>query len=222
METVPELDLEQAFRELKEKLGREPTEEEFIIYLMHPKDALEFFDFFEKYGKASYILPTPVFRYGLRKPGDKVEFTYLGKPYTIELVSVGAEHDGVIHVVVKVNNKTRVFEVVTPRIKKKEVRMAKGPNEIGSPIKGNVWRLGNPKRGDLKVGDIYHKGEEIANLEAMKMETPVYAPFDCVIEEICVKVNESVVEGQLLFIVRPLEEYTPKETPLNLGEEVRD
>ncbi len=222
LETVPELDLEQAFRELKDKLGREPTEEEFIIYLMHPKDALNFFEFFEKYGKASYVLPTPVFRYGLRKPGDKVEFTFLGKPYTIELVSVGAEHDGVIHVVVKVNNKTRVFEVATPRVKKKEVRMAKGPNEIGSPIKGNVWRLGNPKRGELKVGDIYHKGEEIANLEAMKMETPVYAPFDCVIEEICVKVNEPVVEGQLLFVVRPLEEYTPRETPTNLGEEVKD
>jgi len=89
--------------------------------------------------------------------------------------------------------------------------MAKGPNEIGSPINGNVWRIGNPKRGQIKVGDIVHKGEEIANLEAMKMENAITAPFDGIVKEICVKLNESVVEGQLLFVIKPLEEYTPKE-----------
>jgi pyruvate carboxylase len=102
----------------------------------------------------------------------------------------------------RVNNKTRVYSVDTPRAKKAEIRIAYGKNEIGAPINGNVWRIGNPKRGALKIGDIIHKGEEIANLEAMKMENAILSPYDGHVEEICVKLNESVVEKQLLFVLK--------------------
>ncbi len=205
LETVKEDDLEKLRQELKEQIGRDPTEEEFILYLMHPKDAVEFIKFREEFGLAPLVLPTNVWREGLKRPGDKVDFELDGKPYTIELVSVGAEHEGVIHVVMKVNNKTRVYTVETPRVKKKEVRKAQGPNQIGAPITGTVWRIGNPERGTLKVGDIVRKGEEIANLEAMKMENAIVAPFDAQIVAIHVKLNETVEEGQLLFELKPLE-----------------
>lgn len=204
LENIPDEDLEALRRQLEEELGRPATEEEFILYLMHPKDAIEFIKFREKYGFAPILLPTKVWRYGLTYPGDKVEFEFEGKPYCIELVSIGNENNGIIHVVLKVNNKTRVFEVLTPRAKKTEVRMATNPMEIGAPISGTVWRIGNPKRGPLKPGDIVHKGEEIANLESMKMENPILAPFEAQIVEICVKLNQMVEEGQLLFILKPL------------------
>ncbi len=205
LETVKEDDLDRLRQELKEQLDREPTEEEFILYLMHPKDAIEFIKFREEFGLAPLVLPTNVWRDGLKKPGDKVDFELEGKPYTIELVSIGTEHEGLIHVVMKVNNKTRVYTVETPRAKKKEVRKAQGPNQIGAPITGTIWRIGNPERGTLKVGDIVHKGEEIANLEAMKMENAIVAPFDAQIIAIHVKLNETVEEGQLLFELKPLE-----------------
>lgn len=201
LESLPDDDLVILRQELTVALNREPTEEEFILYLMHPKDALEMIEFREKYGEAPLVLPTPVWREGLKRPDDKVDFELWGKPYSIELVSVGAEHEGIIHVVMRVNNKTRVYSVETPRAKKVEIRLAKRPNEIGAPINGNIWRIGNPERGKLKVGDIVHKGEEIANLEAMKMENAIVAPFDGQITEICVKLNDFVVEGQLLFIL---------------------
>jgi pyruvate carboxylase len=201
LEHIEEDDLERLRKELSDYLGREPSEEEFILFLMHPKDALEFIEFREKYGEAPLVLPTNVWREGLKKPGDRVEFDLWGKPYCIELVSIGGEYEGIIHTVMKVNNKTRVYKVETPRAKKKEIRMAKAFNEIGAPIVGNVWRIGNPQRGTLKAGDIVHKGEEIANLEAMKMENAIVAPFDAQIKEICVKLNDAVVEGQLLFVL---------------------
>ncbi len=201
LDSMPDDDLEKIRQELSEHIGRQPSEEEFILYLMHPKDALDMIEFREKYGEAPLVLPTDVWRQGLKKPGDKVDFELRGKPYSIELVSVGAEHEGIIHVVMRVNNKTRVYSVATPRAKKTEIRMAKGLNEAGAPINGNIWRIGNPERGALKVGDLVHKGEEIANLEAMKMENVIIAPFDGQIVEICVKLNNFVVEGQLLFIL---------------------
>ena len=186
---------------LTDQLGRSPSAEEFTLYLMHPKDTVEYIHFKECFGDAPYVLPTKVWREGLKNPGDKVEFEIAGKPFCIELVSIGAEHQGVIHVVMLVNNKTRVYAVNTPRLKKAEIRMAKGENNVASPINGTVWRLGNPKRGKIKVGDIVRKGEEIANIEAMKMETAVSAPFDAVVTEICFQVNEIIKEGQLLFVL---------------------
>ncbi len=205
LETVKPDDLERLRQELKDQINREPTEEEFILYLMHPKDAVAFIKFREEFGLAPLVLPTNVWREGLKRPGDKVDFELDGKPYTIELVSIGAEHEGLIHVVMKVNNKTRVYTVETPRAKKKEIRKAQGPNQIGAPITGTIWRIGNPERGALKVGDIVRKGEEIANLEAMKMENAIVAPFDAQIVAIHVKLNETVEEGQLLFELKPVE-----------------
>jgi pyruvate carboxylase len=201
LDSMEDENLDKLRQELTNYLGRNPAEEEFILFLMHPKDALNMIEFREKYGESPLVLPTDVWRQGLKKPGDKVDFELWGKPYSIELVSVGAEHEGLIHVVMRVNNKTRVYAVETPRVKKIEIRMAKGLLDIGAPINGNIWRIGNPERGALKVGDIVHKGEEIANLEAMKMENAIVAPFDAQITEICVKLNSFVVEGQLLFVL---------------------
>lgn len=202
LDSLEDDDLNRISAELTDHLERAPTEEEFILYLMHPKDALLMVDFVEKYGEAPFVLPTDVWREGLKNPGDKVDFDLWGKPYTIELASVGAEHEGHIHVVMRVNNKTRVYSVDTPRAKKVEIRIASGKNEISAPINGNIWRIGNPKRGALKIGDIIHKGEEIANLEAMKMENAILSPYDGHVEEICVKLNASVVEKQLLFVLK--------------------
>ena len=206
LDLLPDEDLEAERKKLAEELGREPNESEFILYLMHPKDALDYLKFKERFGEAPYVLPTNVWREGLKKTGDKVEFEINGKPFCIELVSIGAEHEGIIHVIMRVNNKMRVYTVHTPRVKKTEVRMAKAENEVGSPINGTLWRLGNPQRGAIKPGDIVHKGEEIANIEAMKMETAVLAPYDAQVVEVSVKLNEVVKEGQLLFVLQPSEQ----------------
>ncbi len=201
LDALPSENMDELKADLTEKLGRLPSNEEFILYMMHPKDALEMIDFREKYGEAPLVLPTNVWHDGLKNPGDKVAFEYRGKPYCLELVSIGAEHEGLVHVVMRVNNQTSVYSVETPRAKKSEIKMAKKSNEIGSPISGTVWRIGNLDRGVVKMGDIVHKGEEIANLEAMKMENAILAPSSGPIKEICIELNETVQEGQLLFVL---------------------
>jgi len=205
LESVPDEALEALRQACAEQVGRAPTEDEFILWLMHPKDALDFIAFRERFGEATLALPTAVWRAGLRRPGDRVDFEFSGKPYSIELVSVGAEHEGRIHVVVRVNNRTQVYTVETPRAKKVEIRMATRPGQIGAPANGNIWRIGNPERGLVRAGDIVHQGEEIANLEAMKMENAILAPFDGQIAEVCVRLNESVREGQLLVVIERAE-----------------
>ncbi len=203
-------DLVRIKADLTEHLDRAPTEAEFILYLMHPKDALEMISFREEYGEAPLVLPTDVWRHGLRRPGDKVELELGGRPHRIDLLSVGAEHEGTIPVTLRVDNHIRVYRVDSPRAaegeraKRAEVRMAKGPSEIGAPISGTVWRIGSPGKNGLKAGDHVRKGTEIANLEAMKMENAIIAPFDARIAEIRVNLNETVREGQMLFVLEEL------------------
>ena len=60
LEAIPDEDLDALRKQLEEELGRPASEEEFILYLMHPKDAIDFIKFREKYGDAPLVLPTKV------------------------------------------------------------------------------------------------------------------------------------------------------------------
>jgi pyruvate carboxylase subunit B len=67
-----------------------------------------------------------------------------------------------------------------------------GSIEIHSQTPGTIWKiLVNP-------GDSIKEGEKIMILEAMKMEIDIVAPIDGVVASINVKVNDSVIDGQLL------------------------
>lgn len=212
LDSVKQDNLDNLKSELTELIGRKPSDEEFILYLMHPKDALTMIQFREKYGDTPLVIPTNVFRNGLKISGDQVAFDHWGKPYCIELVSIGQENNGLIHVVMRVNNKTRVYIVKTPSAKADETRFAKTENDVAAKINGTVWRIGNTERGAIKEGDIVHKGEEIANLEAMKMENMVTAPFDGQIKEICFKLNDTAQEGQLLFVIEKMDKVKIQES----------
>ncbi|MEA1870601.1 MAG: biotin/lipoyl-containing protein [Candidatus Bipolaricaulota bacterium] len=202
LDLLPPTDAGKLRDTLAEEIGREANDEEFILYLMHPKDAIAMIAFRDEYGEAPLVLPTGVWLEGLKEPGDLVDFEFAGKPHRIELVSCGKEQNGMVPVVLRVDNRTRTFSIVTEQ-QKDPVRMAKGANEVGAPINGNVWRLGNPDQGPIETGAIVQKGQEIANLEAMKMENAILAPFAAKLTEICVNLNDTVEEGQILFVLEP-------------------
>ncbi len=67
-----------------------------------------------------------------------------------------------------------------------------GDIEIHSQTPGSVWKiLVNP-------GDSVQEGDKIMILEAMKMEIDIVAPQEGVVSSINVKINDTVVDGQLL------------------------
>jgi len=79
-----------------------------------------------------------------------------------------------------------------PKADKRVSSGGKGSLEIKSQTPGNVWKI-------LKtVGDTVHEGEQIMILEAMKMEIDIVAERAGVIKSIDVKVNDAVIDGQLL------------------------
>lgn len=53
----------------------------------------------------------------------------------------------------------------------------------------------------VKVGDRVEKNDEIAVLEAMKMEMPVVAPSSGLVKQICVSAGQEVEAETLIAIV---------------------
>jgi pyruvate carboxylase len=202
---LPDEDLEKARAAMEAEMGRSVTQEEFVLYLMHPKAATDFLKFRAQYGDTT-VLPTGVWFHGLRRPGDEVMITIGNKPHAIRLVSIGEGVGGVKQVVLSVDNIMHVFPVELPEAAaaRKTVRKASPGNkgEIGATVTGTVWRIGTKDRS-LKEGDRLRKGEEIMNIEVMKTENAVKSPMAGVIRELCMKVNDRVEEGQLLAVIDP-------------------
>ena len=70
------------------------------------------------------------------------------------------------------------------------------PLQLGAPIPGMVTAAQRHAR-QASV-----KGDKLATLEAMKMQTTIYAPADGVIAEVPVGVGDSVEAGDLLVRLR--------------------
>lgn len=70
-----------------------------------------------------------------------------------------------------------------------------GGTPVPSPMMGIVFKL------KVKVGDAVKMNQEVAVLEAMKMENSIVCPCDGVVQSIAVKEQESVSEGQVLMTI---------------------
>lgn len=69
-------------------------------------------------------------------------------------------------------------------------------NEILAGISGNVFKI------YVNEGEEVKSGQAIMVLEAMKMEIEVNAPKDGIISELCIKIGDTVNEGEVLAIYK--------------------
>ncbi|RQD66863.1 biotin/lipoyl-binding protein [Campylobacter hepaticus] len=69
-------------------------------------------------------------------------------------------------------------------------------NKIITDVSGNVFKININKNQEVKSGQV------IMILEAMKMEIEVNAPKDGIISDLCVKIGDTVNEGQILALYK--------------------
>jgi urea carboxylase len=75
--------------------------------------------------------------------------------------------------------------------------LAAGCIGVSSPVSGSVWRV------LVRVGQAVKAGETLVLVESMKMELPVTAPADGVIEDLRCVEGRAVQVAQLLMSLRP-------------------
>ncbi len=86
-------------------------------------------------------------------------------------------------------------EVAAVREMKSGETPKRPPVEVRTQLPGNVYEI------LCAVGDTVKKGETLVILEAMKMETPVVAPDDGIIESLEVTKGQTVQSGQLIAVL---------------------
>ncbi|RPH51465.1 MAG: biotin/lipoyl-binding carrier protein [Desulfobacteraceae bacterium] len=86
-------------------------------------------------------------------------------------------------------------EVAAVRTMKEKETQRKPPVEIRTQLPGNVYEI------LCAVGDNVKKGDTLVILEAMKMETPVIAPDDGIIESLEVTKGQTVQSGHLIAVL---------------------
>ncbi len=85
-------DLEMERRRLEDELERPISDEELVLYLQFPFDALSFFKFQARYGKVWLLPPEVWFRQGGFKDGERITFNdEFGVPHYIEVISTRRE-----------------------------------------------------------------------------------------------------------------------------------
>ncbi len=162
---------------LESKLSREATEEELVMFLNHPVDALVTIAFKEKYGDANN-LPLNVWFEGL-EVGESFNFeTSNGKPHRLKLLGVSEADDSGFSTVRctidsdEVSHKVQVTEASSKDKDSIEFANPNNINHIASPSNGDLWIM------YVKPGDIVKKGDELFNISIMKQEKSILAPCD--------------------------------------------
>lgn len=90
-------DLEMERRQLERELERPVNDEELVLYLQFPFDALSFFKFQARYGKVWLLPPEVWFRQGGFKDGERITFAdEFGVPHCIEVISTRREGGNVL------------------------------------------------------------------------------------------------------------------------------
>ena len=199
-ESLKPLNFKKIAEELSAKLKREATDDDVFSHIMYPEVFAAFTKNENTFGDLS-ALPTPAFFYGM-KPGQEISVEIeSGKTLFIRLVNIGAvDAEGKRAINFELNGMTRQLAIVDrsakPTIKARQKADSAKPNEVGAPIPGLVTALA------VSVGAKVAKGDKLLTLEAMKMQTTIYAPADGVVDEICVQNGDALESKDLILKLR--------------------
>jgi len=183
------------------ELRHEPTEDELFSHLMYPQVHDAFSKHQREYGDVS-VLPSSAFFYGLQ-PGEEISVEIeAGKVLIIRMVSIGeADKDGKRVVSYELNGIARDLVItdksVTATTKSRAKADPADTSQVGAPIPGLVASL------SVSVGSKVAKGEKMLLMEAMKMQTTVYAPCAGVVSEVTVELGDTVESKDLLVRIKP-------------------
>jgi pyruvate carboxylase len=195
--SLPPADFESAKAQLQKEIHRAPSDQEVLSYLLYPRVFPEFAAHQNKYSDTS-VLPTPVFFYGM-EPGEEVSVDIeQGKTLIIKFLTVGDPHpDGKRLVFFELNGQPREVLVEdralsgqTPAHPKAEPG---NPRHVAAPMPGLVVSI------TAAPGEKVAAGQKLCVLEAMKMETTLYAEKPGKIAELLVQPSTQVEAGDLLM-----------------------
>ena len=196
---LAKVDLEETAAAVEKKIGRKPIHDEVLSYLMYPDVFVKFARNRQNWGDVD-VLPTPAFYYGMESGADIAVELEPGKSLIIKFQTVGEPHpDGTRTVFFELNGQPREITVRDRSLDVKQPSRQKAdpnqPGQVGAPIPGVVSTVA------VALNQKIQKGDRLLVMEAMKMQSTVYAPVGGTVKQLLVQPGGHVEAKDLLLVI---------------------
>jgi pyruvate carboxylase len=199
--SLPPVKFEEEQAQLEKKLGHAVQREALLSYLLYPEVFLKYDKFRQSYSDVS-VLPTPAFFYGL-KPGEEITVEIeSGKTMIVKFLTIGEAHpDGTRTLFFELNGQPRevtVRDKVLRVVERSHPKADVGePGQVGAPTAGVISGIA------VQPNHSVERGGKLLTLEAMKMQSNIYAPIAGRITKLLVAPGQHVEAKDLLVIIAP-------------------
>lgn len=212
VDDIPDMDIDQERKDLASAIGRPPTEQQLVTYLQHPKDAVDFFKFEEKFGKVYTLPPEIFFKRGGFKMGEQLRFKdHNGKEHHLEIGPKQQHESGETLVYINVNHHQRKFTMAPEQtdsvqavqsLSKQEIEALAKAGDVRAPFSANVCEI------SVTEGQAVAEGDTLLVLEAMKMQTTVVAETQGKVEAIHTAVGKALKPGDRMVTLATEDDQT--------------
>ncbi|MGB7436494.1 MAG: pyruvate carboxylase [Candidatus Acidiferrum sp.] len=198
---MPPVNFEEAQSELEKKVAHTVDRDALLSYLLYPDVYLKFNAFRHIYSDVG-VLPTPAFFYGL-KPGEEITVDIEhGKTMIVKFLTISDAHpDGTRTLFFELNGQPREVNVRDRSLRVVERSHPKAdpadPGHVGAPTAGLVSSIA------VQANHAVERGAKLLTLEAMKMQSNIYAPISGKISKLLVAPGQHVEAKDLLVVVSP-------------------
>ena len=195
------VDLTEASITLQKKLGHAVRPDDLLSYLLYPDVFTKYDKFRQSYADVS-VLPTPAFYYGLASGEEITIEIEPGKTLILKFLTASDPHpDGTRTLFFELNGQPREVNVRDLALRVVERAHPKADpadaGQVAAPTAGVISGIA------VQANHPVERGAKLLTLEAMKMQSNIYAPISGRITKLLVTPGQHVEAKDLLVTIAP-------------------
>ena len=198
---LPAANLDHERQALEKKTGHAIQRDDLLSNLLYPEVFLKFDKFRQTYADVS-VLPTPAFFYGLRSGQEITIEIEQGKTLIVKFLTISDPHpDGTRTLFFELNGQPREVKVRDRALRVVERAHPKAdpadPGQVPAPTAGVISGVA------VRANHAIERGAKLLTLEAMKMQSNIYAPISGRVTKLLVAPGQHVEAKDLLVMIAP-------------------
>ena len=198
---LPPADFDAEREALEKKSGHPVSKDDLLSYLLYPEVFSKYDKFRQAYSDVS-VLPTLAFFYGLKSGEEITVEIEPGKTLIVKYLTASEPHpDGTRTLYFELNGQPREVNVRDKALRVIERTHPKADpsdaGQVGAPTAGVISGIA------VQTNQPIERGAKLMTLEAMKMQSNIYAPIAGRVAKLLVAPGQSVEAKDLLVTIAP-------------------
>jgi pyruvate carboxylase len=200
-DNLPAADLDHEKQALEKKVSHPIRRDDLLSYLLYPDVFVKYDKFQQTYSDVG-VLPTPAFFYGLKSGQEITVEIEAGKTLIVKFLTIGDPHpDGTRTLFFELNGQPREVNVRDRALRVVERAHPRADladaGQVPAPTAGIVSGVA------VQANHTVERGAKLLTLEAMKMQSNIYAPIAGRVTKLLVAPGQHVEAKDLLVMIVP-------------------